>query len=46
MRGEERLREAIAKAKLGHELSARELFVDIFRDEPENKLAYWTIEKI
>ncbi len=40
----ERLQEAIAKAKLGHELSARDLFIDIVRDDPKNKLAWlWLI---
>ena len=35
-----RLREAIAKAKAGRELSARDLFVGIVRDDPDNKLAW------
>jgi len=39
-----RLREAIAKAKSGYELSARDLFIDIVEDDPDNKIAWlWLI---
>ena len=41
---DERLQLAISKAKTGHELTARELFVDIVQDDPDNKLAWlWLI---
>ena len=41
---QKRLQVAIAKAKAGHELSARDLFVEIVRSEPDNKLAWlWLI---
>ncbi len=44
MDGNKRLREAIEKAKLGHELSARELFIDIVKEDRDNKLAWlWLI---
>ena len=44
MSRDERLQIAIAKAKSGHELSARDLFIDIVEDDPENKLAWlWLI---
>lgn len=40
----ERLQAAIAKAKAGYELSARDLFFDIVRVEPDNKLAWlWLV---
>ena len=39
-----RLREAISKAKAGYELSARDLFIDIVEDNPDDKLAWlWLI---
>lgn len=42
---DERLQIAISKAKSGHELGARDLFIDIVEDDPENKLAWlWLIE--
>ncbi len=38
------MQEAIRKAKLGQELSARELFIDILQEDPDNKLAWlWLI---
>ena len=41
---DERLQIAISKAKSGHELGARDLFIDIVKDDPENKLAWlWLI---
>jgi tetratricopeptide (TPR) repeat protein len=41
---EKRMQEAIKKAKLGQELSARELFIDIVQEDPNNKLAWlWLI---
>ncbi len=44
MDSQERLQVAIAKAKSGHELGARDLFLDIVRAEPDNKLAWlWLI---
>ncbi len=39
-----RMQEAIKKAKLGQELSARELFIDLVQEDPNNKLAWlWLI---
>ncbi|MBT3336734.1 MAG: hypothetical protein HN855_15965 [Anaerolineae bacterium] len=44
MSRQDRLQVAIAKAKAGHELSARDLFLDIVHDEPDNKLAWlWLV---
>ncbi|MBT3321430.1 MAG: hypothetical protein HN392_04005 [Anaerolineae bacterium] len=44
MDGDERVREAIEKAKLGHELSARALFIEIVKENRDNKLAWlWLI---
>jgi len=44
MDSQARLQAAIAKAKAGHELSARNLFLDIVRVEPNNKLAWlWLV---
>ena len=44
MGSKERLQAAIAKAKAGYELSARDLFLDIVRVEPDNKLAWlWLV---
>ena len=39
-----RLQDAIAQAKAGYELSARDLFLTIVRDEPDNKIAWlWLV---
>ena len=44
MGNRERVQNAIAKAKEGHVLSARDLFLDIVQDEPDNKQAWlWLI---
>lgn len=44
MRNDARLQEAIAKAKAGQELSARDLFIDIVEENPDHKLAWlWLI---
>ena len=44
MQEDARLQEAIAKAKSGHELSARDLFIDIVEENPDHKLAWlWLI---
>ena len=44
MNSQARLQAAIAKAKAGHELSARNLFLDVVRVEPDNKLAWlWLV---
>ena len=44
MADKKRMQEAIKKAKLGQELSARELFIDIVQEDPDNKLAWlWLI---
>lgn len=44
MSGKDRLQIAIAKAKSGHELSARDLFLEIVKDDPRNKLAWlWLV---
>ena len=41
---DERLQFAISRVKAGHELSARDLFIDIIEDDPDNKLAWmWLI---
>ena len=39
-----RLQIAIAQAKAGRELGARDMFLDIVRDEPDNKVAWlWLV---
>ena len=44
MSRDERLQIAISNAKAGHELSARDLFIEIVKDDPKNKLAWlWLI---
>lgn len=44
MSDKDRIKFAIAKAKSGHELAARDLFLDIVNDDPENKLAWlWLV---
>ena len=41
---DKRLQIAISKAKAGYELSARDLFIDIVEDDPDNKMAWlWLI---
>ena len=44
MSDNDRIKIAIAKAKSGHDLAARDLFLDIVKDDPENKLAWlWLV---
>ena len=44
MDSQQRLKIAIEKAKAGHELSARDILLDIVQSEPDNKLAWlWLV---
>jgi Tfp pilus assembly protein PilF len=40
MQQDNRLQQAISAARAGRELTARDMFLDIVRDQPQNELAW------